>query len=95
MSLHNPTIEKHGDTFRMVYDEVYRTDIDDLWQAVTTPERLARWMADYTGDLRLGGIWHVASDGESWGRGRSPPATSRARSPQRGTPPAKSPRNSS
>jgi len=69
MSLHNPTIEKHGDTFRMVYDEVYRTDIDDLWQAVTTPERLARWMADYTGDLRLGGIWHVASDGESWGTG--------------------------
>ncbi|GAA3923464.1 SRPBCC family protein [Microbacterium invictum] len=67
----NPLIEKHDDRYRLVYDEVYATGIDDLWDAVTTRDRLARWMADYTGDLRLGGTWEVASsDGEgTWGRG--------------------------
>lgn len=67
----NPVIEKHDDRYRLVYDEVYATDIDDLWDAVTTTARLARWMADYTGDLRLGGTWEVADSGsdEVWGRG--------------------------
>lgn len=36
-------------------EEVYDTDIDDLWQACTTPERLARWLAQVSGDLRIGG----------------------------------------
>ncbi|WP_431801958.1 SRPBCC domain-containing protein [Microbacterium sp. bgisy203] len=68
----NATIEKSGDRYRLVYDEVYATDADDLWQAITDRARLARWMADYSGDLRLGGSWEVASDddpGTSWGRG--------------------------
>lgn len=67
----NPVIEKSGDRYRLVYDEVYATDIDDLWHAVTDRDRLARWMADYSGDLRLGGTWHVASDDdpEPWGAG--------------------------
>jgi uncharacterized protein YndB with AHSA1/START domain len=36
-------------------EDVYDTDIDDLWQACTTPERLARWIAEVSGDLRVGG----------------------------------------
>ncbi|MEO3937206.1 SRPBCC domain-containing protein [Dermatophilaceae bacterium Soc4.6] len=36
-------------------EEVYDTDIDDLWRACTRPERLARWIAEVTGDLRVGG----------------------------------------
>ena len=36
-------------------EEVYDTDIGDLWQACTTPERLARWIARVDGDLRVGG----------------------------------------
>ncbi len=35
-------------------EEVYDTDIDDLWDACTTPERLARWIARVSGDLRVG-----------------------------------------
>ena len=35
-------------------EDVYDTDIDDLWEACTTPERLARWMAEVSGDLRAG-----------------------------------------
>lgn len=45
--------------FELRFDEVYETDPDDLWEAITTPERLARWMATYRGDLRLGGRWEV------------------------------------
>ena len=36
-------------------EDVYTTDIDDLWQACTTPERLARWIAQVDGDLQPGG----------------------------------------
>lgn len=33
----------------------YATSIDDLWEACTTPERLARWIGEVSGDLRVGG----------------------------------------
>ena len=33
----------------------YDTDINDLWQALTDPRRLAHWLADVEGDLRVGG----------------------------------------
>lgn len=37
-------------------EDVYDTDIADLWSAVTEPERLARWIANVDGDLRVGGM---------------------------------------
>jgi uncharacterized protein YndB with AHSA1/START domain len=40
-------------------EDVYDTDIADLWDACTTPERLARWIAEVTGDLREGGAIHA------------------------------------
>jgi uncharacterized protein YndB with AHSA1/START domain len=33
----------------------YDTGIDDLWSALTDPVRLARWIGEVEGDLRLGG----------------------------------------
>ena len=33
----------------------FDTDIDDLWSALTEPGRLARWLGEVEGDLRLGG----------------------------------------
>ncbi|MEV0355147.1 SRPBCC domain-containing protein [Nocardia sp. NPDC050697] len=39
--------------------EVYATTVDDLWDACTTPERLPRWFAPVTGELRLGGRFQV------------------------------------
>ncbi|MBD7958535.1 SRPBCC family protein [Microbacterium sp. Sa4CUA7] len=71
MTIAPPLIHSHGDGYRLVYEAVYATDIDDLWAAVTEPDRLARWMADYSGDLRLGGRWEVAdADGKGvWCRG--------------------------
>jgi uncharacterized protein YndB with AHSA1/START domain len=51
-------------------EETYATDIHDLWAALTQPARLARWIAEVEGDLRVGGEF-TASFTSSWnGRGR-------------------------
>jgi uncharacterized protein YndB with AHSA1/START domain len=51
-------------------EDVYDTDIDDLWAACTEPERLARWIAEVSGDLHVGGTIN-ASFTSSWtGPGR-------------------------
>jgi uncharacterized protein YndB with AHSA1/START domain len=36
-------------------EDRFDTDIDDLWSALTDPGRLARWLGEFEGDLRLGG----------------------------------------
>jgi uncharacterized protein YndB with AHSA1/START domain len=37
----------------------YDTTVDDLWEAITTPERLERWFSTVDGELRLGGRYHI------------------------------------
>ncbi|GAA2573639.1 SRPBCC family protein [Pseudonocardia hydrocarbonoxydans] len=37
----------------------YPTGIEDLWDACTTAERLARWFLPVTGDLRVGGRYQL------------------------------------
>ena len=37
-------------------EDVYDTDVADLWSAITEPDRLARWIAVVEGDLRIGGV---------------------------------------
>jgi uncharacterized protein YndB with AHSA1/START domain len=54
----NPTIlgslrEENG-AGTVHIEDVYPTDIDDLWSAITTPERLARWIVTVTGDVAAG-----------------------------------------
>jgi uncharacterized protein YndB with AHSA1/START domain len=49
----------------------FAADIGDLWSALTDPRRLARWIGDVEGDLRLGGEFHFrffASGSEGTGR---------------------------
>jgi uncharacterized protein YndB with AHSA1/START domain len=52
-------------------EDRFDTDIDDLWSALTDPGRLARWIGDVEGDLRLGGEFRFrffASGSEGTGR---------------------------
>ena len=51
-------------------EDVYATDIDDLWAACTTPERLTRWLGDFSGDLRVGGTIQAAFVSSWTGSGR-------------------------
>ncbi len=43
----------------VVASRTYPTSPDDLWDAVTDPERIPRWFAAVEGDLRLGGRFQV------------------------------------
>ncbi|HEY2642940.1 MAG TPA: SRPBCC domain-containing protein [Galbitalea sp.] len=36
-------------------EDVYDTDIEDLWSAITEPARLVRWLVTVDGDLGVGG----------------------------------------
>jgi len=40
-------------------EDTFDTDVDDVWEAVTAPERLARWYGEIEGDLRVGGVYRM------------------------------------
>lgn len=51
-------------------EDLYDTEVDDLWSAITDPDRLARWLVEVEGDLHVGGRIQ-ASFTSSWkGPGR-------------------------
>jgi uncharacterized protein YndB with AHSA1/START domain len=52
-------------------EDRYDTGIDDLWSALTDPRRLARWLGEFEGDLRLGGEFRARFLASGWeGTGR-------------------------
>jgi uncharacterized protein YndB with AHSA1/START domain len=52
-------------------EDRFDTSIDDLWSALTEPRRLARWIGDFEGDLRLGGDFRAHFFASGWeGTGR-------------------------
>jgi uncharacterized protein YndB with AHSA1/START domain len=52
-------------------EDRFDTTVDDLWSALTDPRRLARWLGDVTGDLRLGGEFRALFLATGWkGTGR-------------------------
>lgn len=54
------TGERDGATTRVaVARRTYATDPDDLWQALTDPERIPRWFLPVTGELEVGGRFQV------------------------------------
>lgn len=51
---------RDGATTRItVARRTYATDQEDLWDAVTNPERLPRWFLPVSGDLRIGGHYQL------------------------------------
>ena len=51
-------------------EDRFDTDADDLWSALTDPQRLARWIAEVNGDLRLGGEFRARFTSSWEGPGR-------------------------
>ena len=45
--------------------QVYDTGIDDMWEVVTSPERIGRWFLPITGELKQGG--HYQLEGNAGG----------------------------
>jgi uncharacterized protein YndB with AHSA1/START domain len=48
-----------GEARSAILSQIYDTDIDDLWDACTKPERISRWFLPVTGDLRVGGHYRL------------------------------------
>lgn len=42
----------------------YDTTVDDVWDAISNPERLPRWFLPVTGDLREGGRYRLEGNAE-------------------------------
>jgi uncharacterized protein YndB with AHSA1/START domain len=47
-------------------EDRFDTDIGDLWSALTDPRRLARWLGEVEGDLRLGGEFRARFLASGW-----------------------------
>jgi uncharacterized protein YndB with AHSA1/START domain len=47
-------------------EDRFDTDVEDLWSALTDPDRLARWLGDVDGDLHLGGEFHARFHASGW-----------------------------
>ena len=59
-------VERDGKRAKVVVaTRTYPTTIEDLWDAVTTVERIPRWFLPITGDLRVGGRYQL--DGNAGG----------------------------
>lgn len=56
-------LEREGKPARNVtLERSYDTTPDDLWDAMTNPERLPRWFAPVSGELKLGGRYQVENN---------------------------------
>src|SRR2546427_1558764 len=52
--------EKDGRPARvLVATRTYDTSVEDLWDALTNPERIPRWFLPISGDLQLGGRYQL------------------------------------
>ena len=47
-------------------EERFDTDVEDLWSALTEPERLARWLGEVDGDLTVGGTYRAHYFASGW-----------------------------
>jgi uncharacterized protein YndB with AHSA1/START domain len=54
--------------------QTYPSQIDDVWNAVTSPERIARWFAPVEGDAVLGGRYQIVGNAGGEVLACSPPA---------------------
>jgi len=48
-----------GEAYTVVLRRRYDAEIEDVWDAITTAERIGRWFLPVSGDLRLGGRYQL------------------------------------
>ena len=48
-----------GEAYTVELRRRYDADIEDVWAAITSTERLSRWLRPVTGDLREGGTFAI------------------------------------
>ncbi|MBN1238005.1 MAG: SRPBCC family protein [Gammaproteobacteria bacterium] len=66
--------EHEGAPARVVAaSRAYDTNREDLWDALTNPERIPRWFLPVSGDLRLGGSYQLKGNASGEITGCEPP----------------------
>jgi uncharacterized protein YndB with AHSA1/START domain len=48
-----------GEGRTVVLRRTYDAPVEDVWDAITDPDRISRWFLPVTGDLRLGGTYQL------------------------------------
>ncbi|CAM3426126.1 SRPBCC family protein [Kibdelosporangium persicum] len=51
-----------GEARVLTISQAYDTDLEDLWDACTSIERIPRWLMPITGELRLGGRYQLVGN---------------------------------
>ena len=60
---------------RVQLERTYAAAVEDVWEACTVPDRLARWFLPVTGDLRLGGRYQLEGQAGGTVRECEPPSS--------------------
>ena len=67
-----------GDARAVVIARTYPTDLQDMWDACTNPERIPRWFLPVSGDLRVGGRFELTGNASGTIEQCDPPSSFRA-----------------
>lgn len=62
-----------GDGCTVVVRRTYDADVYDVWDAITTADRISRWLVPVSGDLRLGGDYQLKDYARGTVLGCEPP----------------------
>jgi uncharacterized protein YndB with AHSA1/START domain len=52
-------VSRTGETVTVVMRRSYRAEPEELWDALTDPERMRRWFMPVTGELKIGGTFQL------------------------------------
>jgi uncharacterized protein YndB with AHSA1/START domain len=52
-------VSQTGEEVRVVLRRTYQAQIEEVWDALTDPDRIRRWMMPITGELKVGGSFQL------------------------------------
>src|SRR5436305_4661986 len=59
------TVRREGDRYTLHFEREYAGPVEDVWSAITTPDRMARWLGELRGTPAEGeGVVLVFGDGD-------------------------------
>ena len=67
-----------GEARAVILARTYATDLEDLWDACTNPERIPRWFLPVSGELRVGGRFQLEGNASGTIERCEPPTGFRA-----------------
>ncbi|GAA3561865.1 SRPBCC family protein [Kribbella ginsengisoli] len=52
-------VSQTGEEVRVTLRRSYQAEVEDVWDALTDPDRIRRWMMPITGELKVGGSFQL------------------------------------